>query len=222
MIIVLASILIAGFAVEYVAATSTVDQQQTAFDLTQFLSMEGGGSEQILAQVVTADLDGLLTEVRFDLREGSGDLIVEIQGVTSGGKPDGSVLTSETMPFGTLPSVLPNAPPFDAHIVFSTPVCFSAGERFAVVLKSTGYHTLLAGPTGNPYAGGDAFFDARPNPPDVWVPLSNGRDLAFQTFVEVCPLNVIPEAPFGTIVVSASMIFALMAFLAIPKLKTKD
>jgi hypothetical protein len=34
-------------------------------------------------------------------------------------------------------------------------------------------------------------------------------------------LNVIPEVPFGTIVVSASMIFALVAFLAVPKLKSK-
>ena len=65
---------------------------------------------------------------------------------------------------------------------------FSAGDRFAIVLRNeTGSCGLLVGQSGiGGYAGGEAFFDARPNPPG-WVP--------FADFVGVDPADL----PFVTI-----------------------
>ena len=77
--------------------------------------------------------------------------------------------------------------PFE-RIVLSTPVFFAVGDRFAIVLLTfPGSCQFLAGPIGDSYSGGDAFFDAPPNPTG-WVRICdspNGRcDLPFQTLVE--------------------------------------
>ena len=62
----------------------------------------GGASEQKLAQVVTTGIDGLLTSISLPVACASGDLIVEIQGVTAA-RPNGLVHASETVPGETLP-----------------------------------------------------------------------------------------------------------------------
>lgn len=68
--------------------------------------------------------------------------------------------------------------------MFAKPVHLKAGDRFAIVLSAAGDCGVFQGPTGNPYPGGDAFYDARPNRPGIWLLLSGGRaDLAFQTLV---------------------------------------
>jgi hypothetical protein len=54
------------------------------------------------------------------------------------------------------------------------------------VLSSAGDCAVWAGPVGDPYTGGHAWFDARPNAPHVWVRANVGTgrdDLPFQTFV---------------------------------------
>jgi K319-like protein/carboxypeptidase family protein len=162
-------------------AQSVIDQEQPIIDLTVGGLGIGGGSEQKLAQVVTAGRSGALSEVRFPVGcSDSSELRVEIQGV-SGGVPNGVVLTSET---AVVPS--PGNVEFTG-IVFSAPVSFAAGSRFAIVLSSDGECGMFQGPVGDSYPEGNGFFDARPNQEGVWVCLCEfagaSIDLPFQTLV---------------------------------------
>jgi hypothetical protein len=156
-------------------ACPTVDQHQSLTDTTASVAI-GGGSEQKLAQIVTVGLSGPLTEIQLPLFGcDSGDLAVEIQGVANN-RPNGVVLASKTVSGSSLPA---GAPDFRS-VAFSAPVFLTACSQFAIVLRSAGSCGLAPGSAGDTYAGGDAFFDARPNPPG-WVAL--GRDLAFRTIV---------------------------------------
>ncbi len=160
-----------------------VDQQQPVIDTTVGGLAIGGQSDQVLAQVVTSGISGSLAAVGLPVACGSGTLTVEIQRVT-GDVPDGFVWTSEVIPAESLPSFYPALPSF-RNIAFTTPVFFAAGVRFAIVLSSAGECGIFQGPPGNPYAGGDGFFDSRPNPPG-WVRLGEfgPADLPFQTRVD--------------------------------------
>ena len=169
-----------------VNANSVVDQQQPTIDTTVGGLAIGGNSTQKLAQVVTAGMSGFLTEVRFPVACDSGsNLVVEIQGVTAG-TPSGAVLTSQTIPGSSLPHwVFPDPPTFRG-LVLSTPVFFSAGSQFAIVLKSAGSCGVFQGPVGDSYAGGDLYFDALPNAPGwvcVCIFAGDRFDLPFQTLV---------------------------------------
>lgn len=167
------------------AAAPAVDQQQSVIEASVGGVGIGGASEQTLAQVVTAGHSGALTAVRFPVACSSGVLVIEIQGV-SGGGPDGVVAASTSVFAATLPSFFPGPPSFRT-LAFVSPADVVAGTQFAVVLTSTGSCATFAGPVGDPYPGGDAFFDARPNPRGVWAAISTGsgrRDLAFQTMVD--------------------------------------
>ncbi|HEX5748496.1 MAG TPA: hypothetical protein VFZ09_19815 [Archangium sp.] len=160
-------------------AVFLLDQQQPSTS-SEAVSAIGGESEQKLAQVVTAGSDGYLGEVALPVSCASGELRVEIRGV-QGELPDGTLLASRTVPSTGLPS----SDEF-TRIAFPEPVALSAGTRFAIVLSSSGDCGLRQGPVGNPYPGGDGFFDSRPNAPGEWVPLSIGdgrSDLPFQTFL---------------------------------------
>lgn len=161
------------------AAGPVIDQEQPVFDTTAgFVYAIGGPSEQKLAQVVTPGLTGTLAEVRL-VAACENDLTVEVQGVT-GGFPNGTVLGAQTVQLpGPFPSTF-------RSILFSTPVPVTAGIPYALVLTTSGSCGISPGPVGNPYAGGSAYFDSRPNPPG-WLPLSIGdarSDLPFQTLVE--------------------------------------
>lgn len=181
-------------------AASEVDQQQPVIDITVGGLAIGGGSQQKLAQVVTAGISGFLTEVRFPIVCDSADLIVEIQGVTDE-KPNGIVLNSETFAGINLPSFFPNPGVVSFRsFAFARPTLFSAGDQFAIVLKSTGTTAsetcgIFQGPVGDSYAGGKVFFDARPNVEGVWVCLCDfpgGRfDLPFQTVVAPPVIEVV-------------------------------
>ncbi|MGB5258752.1 MAG: hypothetical protein WBN44_15970, partial [Woeseiaceae bacterium] len=185
---------------------TVVDQAQPLINNTLGGLVLGGGatSEQKLAQVVTAGLSGTLDEVRLPVVCDS-DLIVQIQGVSASGEPNGVVLTEEVIPAGSLPSF--GGPATLRPIVFSDPAYFSAGQQFAIVLssESLGGCASFQAPPGNLYAEGNAFFDARPNPPG-WVAFFGGTDdLPFETVVTTGPLftfsynNVIGNATGGTI-----------------------
>ena len=142
--------------VQMARADPIIDQQQMIIDTSGGFNFAiGGNSEQMLAQVVTAGITGQLTEVRFPVVGGSGNLIVEIQAV-SGSIPNGIVLTSQTTPAASFPPFGSSSPSFRS-IVFSTSVGFAAGDLFAIVLKSDGSFGISPGPLGNPYQGGDAF-----------------------------------------------------------------
>lgn len=170
-----------GFA-GVVQAVPIVDQQSPIDPSPTFTTAIGGDSEQILAQVVTTGISGFLVGLELPVA-GTGGLTVEIRDVV-GGLPGSASLLSETFTAGL-------EPPVDLTfrtILFSSGIFFSAGDNFAIVLSSVGSYGIAPAPVGDAYAGGDAFFDARPNPPGVWVDLSLGtgiQDLAFKTLVAV-------------------------------------
>jgi hypothetical protein len=164
-------------------AGAVLDQQQSTIDVSVGGLAIGGQSNQKLAQVVTAGISGKLAEVRFPVACDNGALIVEIQGVSSG-QPNGIVLASETIATATLPHFPPNPPSFRA-LAFSTPASVTAGSPFAIVLKNpTGGCGVFQGPIGDPYGGGEAYYDAGPNTPGVWLLLGDRHDLPFQTVVK--------------------------------------
>lgn len=172
------------------AQTAVLDQSQSMVDTTTGTLAIGGSSDQKLAQVVTAGLAGSLTGIGLPVA-GSGTLLLQIEGV-SGGLPNGVTLTSQTVAGSGLPGFLTDPIGF-RHVDFSNPYFFSPGDHFAIVLSvlnpSTDSFGLLSGPLENPYPGGDAYFDSRPNAPGVWVHMGDfGRaDLPFQTFVQPVP-----------------------------------
>lgn len=159
---------------------SVLDQEQPLIDTS--IGAAVIDSKEMLAQVVTAGVTGILTEVRFPVGCESGDLIVEIQEVTEG-IPNGVVLTSQTIPGKSILD-----PWSFSSLVFSAPVFFSAGSPFAIVLRSAGFCSVRSGPRGDPYPGGDAFFNSLVNN-SRWVPLGDfgGSDLPFQTLVVPVP-----------------------------------
>ena len=167
---------------------ATIDQQQPIIDSTVGGLAVGGSSEQKLAQVVTAGVSGFLTGIRLPVSCGTGQLVVEIQGVDED-MPNGVVLTSESIPASSLRSI---GAAFRT-IALSEPVFLSAGDVFAIVVSSTGACGLFQGPTGDSYTGGDAFFDSRPNAPG-WIcgcEFQGARfDLPFETLVT--PILVSP------------------------------
>ena len=157
-----------------------VIDQQSALEPGQNTFAIGGSSEQILAQVVTTGITGPLVGINVPV-VGLGDLLVEIQGVM-GHEPDGTIFLSQTFP-----GPGPGSDTF-VSLMFSTPMSFSDGDVFAIVLSSTGSLGMSQAPSGDTYIGGSGFFDSRPNEEGVWVPLSDGGnpdDLAFQTVVSV-------------------------------------
>ena len=171
----------------WVNAAPLLDQSQPVIDTSVGGLAIGGSSQQKLAQVVTAGISGSLTEVRFPIACDAGDLIIEIQDVTTG-KPNGVVLTSETIPGSSLPSFFPTPGVVSFRsFVLSTPVSFSAGSQFAIVLTSPGACGIFRGPVGDSYLGGNSFFDALPNTPGLWVCICDFAgdrfDLPFQTLV---------------------------------------
>jgi hypothetical protein len=147
------------------------------------------GSEQMLAQTVTVGMTGTLWAVQFPIGCASGKLIIEIQGVDpTTGEPNGSVMRTKRVPASRLPSVVSTT---FTEIKLPGGMRFTAGDRFAIVLRNeTGSCGILQGRAGiGGYPGGEAFFDARPNPPG-WIPFSDfpaadPTDLPFATVMRV-------------------------------------
>ena len=166
-----------------------VDQQQPVIDDSVGGLAIGGFSDELLAQTFTVGLAGDFVEVDLPIACSTGDpLILEIQGVAATGEPDGTVLRSQTYSGAGLPSFFPD-PPFLRPFVLSVPLPVTVGDRLAIVLNSPGECGIFQGPLGDPYAGGDGWFDARPNPPG-WLQLSTGLLPADQRF----------DLPFATVV----------------------
>ncbi len=177
-------------------ATPVVDQQQPVIDDSVGGLAIGGLSDELLAQTFTVGLAGDLVEVDLPIACSTGDpLILEIQGVAATGEPDGTLLRSQTYSGAGLSSFFPD-PPFLRPFILSVPLPVTVGDRLAIVLNSPGECAIFQGPLGDPYAGGDGWFDARPNPPG-WLPLTTGLlpadqrfDLPFATIVDEGAMNV--------------------------------
>ncbi len=181
------------------ALKGVLDQQQPLIDATTGGLSVGGFYRQKLAQIVTAGVAGRLAEVRLPLPCPPDTFLeVQIQGVT-GDTPNGIVLASQLVPGTLLPYRFPGAAdPFNS-IFFDAPASFEAGDRFAIVLDSPGDCGIFRSPVGDTYAGGNLYFDTRPNPEGVWVCVCDFAgdrfDLPFQTFV--APANHDPAANAG-------------------------
>jgi alpha-tubulin suppressor-like RCC1 family protein len=112
---------------------------------------------QFVAQVVAGYPGNIVgVKVPVDCMVGA-QLVIQIQGVTAG-VPNGVVRAQKVVPNADqlLPSTYMQLDQFNP-IYFDAPV--SAANDFAVVLSS-GYPdcSILQGPSGDPYPGGDAYF----------------------------------------------------------------
>lgn len=171
-----------------IAPVTSIDQRQPIIDASAgFVLAIGGGSDQVLAQVFTPGVTGALTSIAVPVScHPSVSVTVEIRNAAAG-VPSTTVLTMETVPGTALQGGWPY--PF-FRVGFSAPPFLQAGVPAALVLRASGSAvaacSIMPGPVGDPYAGGDGFFDALPNQRGVWVPLSVGtsrRDLPFQTWM---------------------------------------
>lgn len=172
------------------ASASTIDQQQNLMDTSIALAV-GGGSDQKLAQVVTSGVAGLLTEVRLPIAcDGVASLTLTINDAGQG--PGQTSLAVSTFPGSLFP---PGDPSHFQSLPLATPPFIPAETAFAVILSASGDCGLTPGPVGESYTRGKAYFDARPNPPGVWVCMcgfpNTADDLAFQTFVD--PVCRVPD-----------------------------
>ena len=165
-----------------------LDQEQPLFDFTTVGAVGiGGNSEQKLAQVITAGISGPLAEVRMPILLSAGNLRISVNN-TIADAPGNTILASVLVAAADLPGSFPTGVVFSS-IVFDTPAFFSPGDQFSIVLECEGspgscQGAYVQGPVGNPYPGGNGWFDSRPNQPGVWVPIGGNRfDFPFQTFV---------------------------------------
>jgi Zn-dependent metalloprotease len=136
----------------------------------------GGPSQQKLAQTMTFEWGGDLTEVAFPVGCSAGsDLLLNIEGV-SAGRPNGIVQWSQVIPQSAVADL---SPPYFRTLVLSTPLHVNPGDRYAIVLSSAGSCGILTGPVGDPYSGGKLYFDSRPNAAGVWVCVCDFAGSAF-------------------------------------------
>lgn len=175
-------------------AAPVLDQQQPTIDSSVGGLAIGGNSQQRLGQTVTAGMNGDLVQVDLPVGcAGTGDLIIEIRDVASGGSPGSTLLSTTTIAGTTLPSFPLGGVTFRT-LTLATSVAVSTASKFAIVLNSTGTTAsdgcgIFRGPVGDSYTGGDLYFDALPNTPGVWVhncgEFPGDRcDLPFRTRVE--------------------------------------
>jgi hypothetical protein len=129
----------------------------------------GGSSQQRLAQVLTVGRPGDLVGITLRVACADGGIDVDVQGVAADGRPDGTTVATGVMPAGTSPAPLQAG--VWVWVALRPALTVSAGDRVALVLSSTGTCASLNAPVGDTYPGGDAWFDARPNPAGQWVPL---------------------------------------------------
>lgn len=181
------------------AGAETVDQQQPDFNIYGYPLTLGGSYEQKLAQVVTAGMDGHLVEVRFPVicSPSSESVRFEIQAVTAD-KPNGVVIAWQDISASALPVFYPEPPEFRG-IRFSSPAQLAAGQSFAIVMSTSAECSVIPGPVGDTYEGGDSWFDSRPNPPG-WVRVCDFGgpcDLPFQTVMRRLISIDIDVRPWG-------------------------
>jgi PASTA domain len=163
------------------AADPVLDQWQPVFGSTLSLGIGGGPrSDQKLGQVVTAGIAGRVSAVGLVVAcDGGSGLLLQIQEAPLQG-------ASQVLSSHVVTGIGPDFPTAFRTYALATPVFMARGSKFAIVLHSTGSCGMRPGPDGDPYPGGQGYFDARPNPPG-WLCLCSFPgfwDLPFQTFVE--------------------------------------
>jgi hypothetical protein len=169
------------------AHAADLDQEQPVVSAAGGLAISGP-SEQKLAQVYTAGRSGFLDRIELPIgcSEGPGMLHVAIHEVAPGGSLPGTPVGrhSRTGPFAARDAA---GDPVFRSIPFGG-VRQRTGDLYAIVVTADPdlECSWLSGPGGDPYPGGDGWFDARPNRPG-WIELAFGpddpADLPFRTFV---------------------------------------
>jgi hypothetical protein len=139
-----------------------VDQQQLEMGAQGWFigTVPDGVTDQRVAQVVTAGASRFLTAVQIpaDCHTNT-PMTLEIQGVTEGGAPNGTVLSTRTGAVGPGTFALNTF----VQVSLQSPLFVAAGTKFAIVMRAnpptegSGNCAIRQGPGTEVYAGGNAF-----------------------------------------------------------------
>lgn len=184
-----------------------LDQQQPLIEPAHVTRAIGGASEQQLAQTVTAGISGRLVEVHVPVACGSGEVILEISGLSASGAPGAPTFARELRPAGEFAPVAD--PPVFHRFVLDPAPRFDAGDRFTILLRdNTGACEMWLSPTGDAYPRGDGWFINNVPPTTDWTRNADTpepfQDFPFRTFVDDTPAPVHHPSPpcivtgFGT------------------------
>jgi hypothetical protein len=168
-------------------AVDVVDQQQPAIDPSaNTLAIDNNpNSQQKLAQSFTVGVDGRLREIQIPVGCASGRLWLEIVDLDSSGAPGSTVLKSSVVNANRLNQTIGGAGTAFLAIQIRGRLDVRRGQKLAFILRNDkGSCGMANGPAGDTYSGGEAFYDARPNPPG-WIRPSPGSalDYPFKTII---------------------------------------
>lgn len=169
------------------SAGTVTDQEQPLIDTEAGFLGIGGESQQKLAQSFTVGVTGELVGLRLPVTGcGNGDLKISLVAL-AGDRPD-ETSVRRTRNFTAEEVGHPDPGSFQ-DFLFLSGVTVNAGETYAFTLETVGtdsFCSISNGPVGDPYSGGNGFFDARPNPPG-WVAQAEfpdaPQDLPFYTLM---------------------------------------
>lgn len=114
------------------------------------------GSNGYRAMTFPVTLSGSLTTVTLPLYCPSGDLVLSLQALDGGGKPNGSNLALQQFASG---SGVPTSNQGAVDYVFDAPASVSGGSNIAVVAQSLGSCRWFVSSVSS-YAGGNGFFSS--------------------------------------------------------------
>jgi hypothetical protein len=162
-------------------AQTILDQIQPIIDSSAGALAIGGTSEQRLMQTLTVGVSGTWTGVYLPITCPSGKVVIDVHPLTAG--VVGPSIKRKAFRTGSDPEIIGRFRLFS----LGTGLTVTVGQEYALVLANTGGEcSISSGPIGNPYAGGEGYFEALPNPPG-FVPFSSfpdaRRDLPFQTVI---------------------------------------
>lgn len=170
-------------------AAEVVDQSQLLINPASGYLGIGGGSEQKLAQTFTAGVTGNLVAIRMPVIGcGGGELVMEVRLAAPDGTPNGTLLSTTRYAPATVP---PSGADFH-EFRLGEPLRIRRSVKYAYTLRMdssalTSNCSYAKSEAGDTYAGGEHYFDSRPNPPG-WLAASEvsdpGKDLAFETIVD--------------------------------------
>ena len=132
-------------------------------------------------QTLTIGVSGTWTGVYLPIHCPSGKVVIDVHPIAGG--VVGPSIKHKAFAIGSDPEIIGRFRLFS----LGTSLAVTVGQEYALVLANpTGECFISPGPIGNPYAGGEGYFEALPNPPG-FVPFSSGpdarRDLPFQAVV---------------------------------------
>lgn len=170
-------------------AAEIIDQSQLLINPASGYLGIGGGSEQKLAQTFTAGVTGNLVAIRMPVIGcGGGELVMEVRLAAADGTPNGTLLSTTRFAPATVP---PSGADFH-EFRLAEPLRIRRSVKYAYTLRMeptalTSNCSYAKSEAGDPYAGGEHYFDTRPNPPG-WLAASEvpdpAKDLAFETIVD--------------------------------------